>query len=122
MVTIEETEEMLNEIAKEIPSELFRELNGGIVLLPEAKLHERHRRNDLYILGEYHSGKTMGRYIAIYYGSFKRIHGHLSKERYKEKLKKTLKHEFLHHVESLAGEKGLIIKDREFLRDYLDRG
>ncbi len=121
MVTIEETEEMLNEIAKEIPPELFNELNGGIVLLTEAKLHEKHRRNDLYILGEYHSGRTMGRYIAIYYGSFKRIHGHMGKERFKEKLRKTLKHEFLHHIESLAGEKGLRIKDAEYLRKYLGR-
>jgi predicted Zn-dependent protease with MMP-like domain len=117
MITIEETEEMLDEIATGFPPEIFKELNGGIILLPEAKRNEI--GNNLYIMGEYHSGGSMGRYISIYYGSFARVHGGLDKEQFREQLVHTLKHEFTHHVESLAGEKDLEKKDAEYLADYL---
>ena len=121
MISIEEMESMLDEIASEIPKELYRELNGGIILLPEAKLNPVSKRNDLYIMGEYHSGGSMGRYIAIYYGSFYHVYGHLGREALKGHLLHTLKHEFTHHVESLAGERGLEIKDAKYLTDYLRR-
>jgi predicted Zn-dependent protease with MMP-like domain len=121
MISIEEMEEMLDEIAAGIPQEIYRELNGGIVLLPEAKLNNISRRNDLYILGEYHKGGSMGRYITIYYGSFLHVYGHLEKESLKEQLKTTLRHEFTHHIESLAGERGLEIKDAQYLADYFNR-
>ena len=121
MVSLEEMEEMLDEIAAGIPQELYRELNGGIVLLPETKLNPVSSRNDLYILGEYHKGGNMGRYITIYYGSFLQVYGHLGKESLREKLKHTIKHEFTHHIESLAGERGLEIKDAQYLADYLNR-
>ena len=121
MVSIEEVEEMLDEIAAEIPQEIYRELNGGIILLPEAKLSGMSSKNDLYILGEYHKGGNMGRYITIYYGSFSRVYGHLGKESLKEQLGHTLKHELTHHIESLAGERALEIKDAQYLADYLNR-
>lgn len=121
MISIEEMEAMLDEIAAGIPQEIYRELNGGIILLPEAKLNTMSRDNDLYILGEYHKGGSMGRYIAIYYGSFSCVYGHLGKEPLKEQLKHTLKHEFIHHIESLAGERGLEIKDAQYMADYLNR-
>lgn len=115
---IEEVHNMLNEIAEEIPKDFFKKLNEGIILLPNVKLHPESRpRNKLYILGEYRRSIT-GRNIAIYYGSFKRVHGHLSKEKLREKLKDSLLHEFTHHLESLAGEKGLEIKDKEDLERY----
>ena len=121
MISLEEMEAMLNEIAADFPQEIYKELNGGIVLLPEAKLNTVSKMNDLYILGEYHKGGSMGRYISIYYGSFLRVYGHLGKEAMKEQLTHTLKHEFTHHVESLAGERGLEIKDAQYLADYLKR-
>lgn len=117
MITIGETESMLDEIAAGFPAEIFKELNGGIILLPETKRNPA--GDNLYILGEYNSGGSMGRYITIYYGSFAKVYGHLGTEELREKLVHTLKHEFIHHVESLAGEKGLEIKDAEFLADYL---
>jgi hypothetical protein len=49
----------------------------------------------------------LGRYIAIYYGSFLRVYGHLGREELKDELKKTLKHEFLHHLEAMAGARDL---------------
>lgn len=120
MISLEEMEVMLDEIAVEFPQELFTELNGGIILLPETKLNTVGRKNDLYILGEYHRGGGMGRYITINYGSFSHVYGHLGKEHLKEQLIHTLKHEFTHHLESLAGERGLEIEDAQYIADYLN--
>ena len=121
MISLEEMEAMLDEIAADLPQEIYKELNGGIVLLPEVKLNPVGKMNDLYILGQYHKGGNMGRYISIYYGSFLRVFGYLGKEQIKEQLTHTLKHEFTHHIESLAGERGLEIKDAQFLAGYLNR-
>lgn len=121
MIPIEEMEDILEEIAAEFPQEFYKDLNGGIILLPEEKTNPRSRKNDLYVMGEYHSGGSMGRYIAIYYGSFERIHGHLDTEALKKQLRHTLKHEFTHHLESLAGERDLEIEDEKFMKNYLSR-
>ncbi|MCL2383824.1 MAG: metallopeptidase family protein [Oscillospiraceae bacterium] len=61
----------------------------------------------------------MGRYISIFYGSFVQLYGHYSKEDLYEELKKTLIHEFTHHVESLAGDRTLADKCESKLRRYL---
>lgn len=119
MITIDEMQEMLDEIAEEVPTAFFRELNGGIVLLPERKLSSKARHNDLYTMGEYITKPIMGRYIALYYGSFEALFDGVSKNTLREELRETLFHEFTHHLESLAGERGLEIKDEEQLLDYL---
>lgn len=121
MISIEEMEQMLDEIAEGFPPELYKSLNGGIMLLPEAKRHPNDQANDLFILGEYYRGGNLGRYIAIYYGSFMRVYGNLSKEELKEKLNSTLKHEFVHHLESMAGEKDLEIEDARSIAAYMER-
>ncbi len=119
MITIDEMEEMLDQIASGIPKEFYYQLNGGILLLPEAKLSPHARADDLWILGEYARDYSMGRYISIFYGSFMKIHGRASKKVIYEQLKETLLHEFTHHMESLAGERGLEIWDQEQLEKYL---
>jgi len=121
VVSLEEMESILDEATVEFPQELFKELNGGILLFPETKLNPVGRKNDLFILGEYHSGGNMGRYIVIYYGSFMKVYGRLEKEALRDKLIHTLKHEFTHHLESLAGERGLEIEDARFLKEYLSK-
>jgi predicted Zn-dependent protease with MMP-like domain len=121
MIALEEMKIMLDEIADGFPDELYKDLNGGIILLPETKMNTISRNNDLYILGEYHKGGNMGRYITIYYGSFAQVYGYLEKEALKQQLEHTLKHEFTHHLESLAGERGLEIKDAQYIADYLNR-
>jgi hypothetical protein len=63
----------------------------------------------------------MGRYIAIYYGSFIRLYGHFSREAMQNELRRVLIHEFTHHIESLAGERGLEMKDAEELEKYRQR-
>ena len=115
---IEEVHNILNEVAEEIPRDFFAKLNEGIILLPEYKIHpESNPSKKLYILGEYRRSIT-GRNIVIYYGSFKRVYPNISKIQLREELKDTLLHEFTHHLESLAGEKGLEIKDRNKREEY----
>ena len=123
MITIDELGIMLDDISKDIPDDLFRELNGGVILLPDTKIHpESDSINELYILGEYHSQPLgLGRYIAIYYGSFIKVHGYKKSENQKEELRKIVYHEFLHHLESLAGERSLEIKDSQDLLKYKQR-
>lgn len=41
MATIEEVQIILDEIAEELPAEIYKDLNGGIVLLPQVKLHKK---------------------------------------------------------------------------------
>jgi hypothetical protein len=45
----------------------------------------------------------------------------LPKEELRKKLMKTLKHEFTHHLESMAGEKDLEIEDEKFIREYFEK-
>lgn len=116
--SIDKIHEMLDEIAEEIPKEFFRNLNEGIVLLPEYKIHPDSRAEDkLYIMGEYSKSVT-GRHIKIYYGSFKKVYEGSSMITLRKKLKDTLLHEFTHHLESLAGERGLEIKDYKNIQEY----
>lgn len=118
MITIDEAQEMLDAIAEELPQGIYKELNGGILLLPQVKLSPYAAENDLYILGEYQHGGSMGRLIKIYFGSFKRLFGNATREEWKKRLRETLFHEFTHHLESLAGERGLEIEDQIKLNEY----
>jgi len=120
MMTIDEMQDVLDDLAEELPEVFYKELNGGIVLLPDAKESEYSRRKDLFTLGEYHHGGSMGNYIKIYYGSFTRLFGHLSDEDMKCELRRTLRHEFRHHMEALGGEDDLADEDALFIRDYLE--
>lgn len=118
---IDEIYEMLEEIAAEIPEYFFKELNGGIILLPEYKIHPESEDIDiLYVLGEYSKNIT-GRQIVIYYGSFEKVYNGASMRTIRNKLKDTLLHEFTHHLESLAGERGLEIKDYNYIQKYKRR-
>jgi predicted Zn-dependent protease with MMP-like domain len=121
MMEIDEFLEMLDDISGEIPRELFRELNGGIILRPETKYHPEGIGDNLYIMGQYCRTLTMGRYILIYYGSFMKICGHMDKDQLRARVRKTVLHEFTHHLESMAGERGLEIEDAIFIQNYKDR-
>jgi len=123
MITVDELAAMLEELESEIPADLYRDLNGGVVLVQGSKLHpESGGSRDLYIMGEYNwQPRGLGRYITIYYGSFVRVYDHYPPERQKEELRKILYHEFTHHLESMAGEKDLEIKDAIDLLEYRQR-
>ena len=70
MMTIDEFEEAMDQIAEELPEEFYRELNGGILILPEKRKSPYAKADDLWVLGMYVHSSSMGRLIEIYYGSF----------------------------------------------------
>lgn len=121
MASIDEVQIILDEIAGELPPEIYKDLNGGIVLLPQVKMHKKSVDDDLYVMGEYRHERISGRYIVIYYGSVDKLYSGLSRDRLKKRLKSVVKHEFVHHLESLAGERYLEIEDERKLREYLKK-
>ena len=114
-------EEILDSLAEELPQRFYDELNGGILLLPEQRLSEHAKNDDLFVLGEYANNGMYGRYITIYYGSFEALYGYLSEEELTVKMRQVLRHEFRHHLESLAGDKSLEREDERNIRKYLAR-
>lgn len=110
MITFDEMGDWLDEIAERFPREFYTDLNGGILLLPEAKPDPEFPEGEMYFLGEY-CHNEMGRYINLYYGSFAALFADAGDDELYDELYTTLAHEFTHHIESLAGERGLEIKD-----------
>lgn len=121
MISIDRAETILNELAEELPPEVFRDLSGGINLLPAAKRHPEARNGMLYILGEYIFDPKLGRRINIYYGSFEKMFPYADEDQMRERLRETLRHEFVHHVEGLAGENDLAVDDMIKLAEYKKR-
>jgi predicted Zn-dependent protease with MMP-like domain len=122
MLSFDEVQEILTDIADHIPAAIYGELNGGVILLPEAKRHPKRIGDDLFIMGEYHVEPVgFGRYITIYYGSFAQVYSHLSREALRDKLEEVLHHELVHHLESLAGDHSLEIQDARDLERYSRR-
>lgn len=118
MIEFEECAEMLDEIADSMPYELYRDLNGGMSLLPQSKLHPAALNNDLFILGEY-IRNSLGNAIVFYYGSINRVYGRLSKEELHKQLVRILHHEVRHHNEYLAGCDDLGLYDKNQIQKYL---
>ena len=116
VLSFDEVGEILDELAEKIPQPFYQELNGGILLLPEA-MPDPENGPDLYILGEYCEDE-MGRYINIYYGSFAELYADEPRDVWVDELFTTLRHEFTHHVEALAGERSLDKKDEAYLLEY----
>ena len=108
-VSFERFEEITAELTDRLPEELFRELSGGVMAREQTKLHPAGLNGDLYILGEYHVHPHLGRFVVLYYGSFMACLGWMWK---------VLRHEFLHHLESLAGEKDLAVEDAKKIAVY----
>ena len=99
----------------------FRDLNGGVNVKEECRIHPESLHNELIILGEYCTDPYLGRLIHIYYGSFMRLYGTLDPGALKERVRKTVLHEFRHHLETMAGENGLAVQDALELADYRRR-
>lgn len=118
MITFEECGEILDNIADSMPYELYRDLTGGILLLPDVRIHPQAVNNDLYILGLYVIN-SIGRHIEIFYGSISRVYGNLSREQITDKLTQILHHEVRHHNEFLAGVDDLCDYDRRQIDEYL---
>lgn len=118
MLTFEECGQMLDEIADSMPTELYRELNAGISLVPQIKVHPAAVNNDLFILGEY-IRNSIGNSIVFYFGSIKRVYGNLSHDEIYKQLVRIFHHEVRHHNEFLAGCDDLCKYDREQIYEYL---
>ena len=119
MLTFDQAGDLLDEMAEEFPEEFYRDLNGGISLLPDTKADPQFPPGEMYILGEY-CNDQMGRYINLYYGSFEALARieHWTDQDWEEELYDTLAHEFTHHIEGLAGERGLEIRDALEMEEY----
>ena len=118
VLTFDEVGERLDAMAEEFPP-VYRELNGGISLLPEAVEDPEFPPGEIYIMGEY-CDDQMGRYIQLYYGSFAALaeKEDWTVEAWDDELYTTLAHEFTHHIEGLAQEFGLDRKDEEELAAF----
>ncbi|MBS5650109.1 MAG: metallopeptidase family protein [Clostridiales bacterium] len=119
VLTFDEVGERLDAMAEEFPPVFYRELNGGISLLPEAVEDPEFPPGEIYIMGEY-CDDQMGRYIQLYYGSFAALaeKEDWTVEAWDDELYTTLAHEFTHHIEGLAQEFGLDRKDEEELAAF----
>ena len=118
-LTFDQAGDLLDEMAESFPQAFYTELNGGISLLPDAKADPDFPPGEMYILGEY-CDDQMGRYILLYYGSFAALaeKEHWTEEDWEDELYTTLAHEFTHHIEGRAGERGLERKDEQFIEEF----
>ena len=119
ILTFDEVGEKLDEMVETFPSVFYRELNGGISLLPDTVEDPAFPPGEIYIMGEY-CDDQMGRYINLYYGSFTAL---AEKEQWdladwEQELYTTLAHEFTHHMEGLAMENSLDRKDEAELAAF----
>lgn len=119
ILSFDEVGEILDEMAETFPEVFYRDLNGGISLLPEAVEDPEFPPGEIYIMGEYCSDQ-MGLYINLYYGSFAALaeKEEWTREDWEDELYTTLAHEFTHHIEGLALENGLDRKDEQELAEF----
>ena len=65
MISIDRFEEILGELAEELPAEFYHGLNGGILVEDRHPLHPADVDGDLYILGEYRIDTAMGHHSVL---------------------------------------------------------
>ena len=108
-------------IVSELPEELFRGLNGGIVIASRSKLHrESLPERPLYVMGEYSHGYSTGCFITLYFGSFMAVHGRKRGQAFIDEVRKVILHELRHHMEIRAGEHDLEYEDDACIAEYLE--
>ncbi|HWG85538.1 MAG TPA: metallopeptidase family protein [Deinococcales bacterium] len=126
-MTFQEFRELIAGMIDDIPSEYLDGLQGVHVL-------ERTKRDpdepDLLRLGEYldpgpdssmYGMPHLGRHVAIYYGTFAALADGDPSFDWEGEAWETLTHELTHHLESRAGEIGLIEWDRRQLEGFRRR-
>lgn len=120
LLSYDEAHDYLDEVAESLPPAFYEHLNGGIVLQPQASVSPQAVSNDLYTMGMYHYEPFgMGRYITIYYGSFRQVCRGRTIAQQKQALREVLLHEFRHHLEGLSGLRDLEVEDEIFMENYL---
>ena len=119
ILTIDQVNDALDEMAEGFPQVLFEELNGGVNLLEEALPDPQFPVGEMYILGEY-CEDVLGRYINLYYGSFATLaeRENWDQDTWADELYTTLSHELTHHMESRGGLHALDDRDAEELAQW----
>lgn len=119
ILTIDQVNALLDEIAEGFPAALFDGLNGGVNLLEEAVEDPEFPPGEMYILGEY-CDDLLGLYINLYYGSFAALaeREDWTAEIWQDELRITLSHELTHHMENRSGLHALDDRDAEELAQY----
>ena len=119
ILTIDQVNDALDEMAEGFPQVLFEELNGGVNLLEEALPDPQFPEGEMYILGEY-CEDVLGRYINLYYGSFAALaeRENWDQDTSADELYTTLSHELTHHMESRGGLHALDDRDAEELAQW----
>jgi hypothetical protein len=116
-VTYERFRATVEAMLDDIPDAFLQELQG-VHALREAKAEEGYR--DVWRMGEYldpgpddflGGSDGLGRHVALYWGSFRKIAKGDPDFDWEEEIWETLTHELQHHVESLAGDGRLIDQD-----------
>ena len=123
VLSIDQVNDLLDEMAEQFPEALFDGLNGGVNLLEEAVPDPEFPEGEMYILGEY-LDDLLGNYINLYYGSFAALAEKEGWDRaaWEQELRTTLSHELTHHMELRGGLHALDDRDEaeleEFRREY----
>ena len=119
ILTIDQVNDLLDDMAEEFPEVLFRDLNGGVNLLEEAKPDPEFPPGEMYILGEY-CNDMLGLYVNLYYGSFAALaeKEDWDRDTWEDELWTTLSHELTHHMENLSGLHALDDRDAEELAQW----
>lgn len=119
VLTIDQVNDILDEIAEGFPEVLFQELNGGVNLLEEALPDPEFPEGEMYILGEY-CDDCLGLYINLYYGSFAALaeREDWDESVWRDELRITLSHELTHHMENRSGLHALDDRDAEELAQW----
>ena len=119
ILTIDQVNDLLDDMAEEFPEVLFRDLNGGVNLLEEAKPDPEFPPGEMYILGEY-CNDVLGLYVNLYYGSFAALaeKEDWDRDTWEDELWTTLSHELTHHMENLSGLHALDDRDAEELAQW----
>ncbi|MDI6710031.1 MAG: metallopeptidase family protein [Thermoanaerobacterales bacterium] len=96
--SLDEFTELAGRLVDMVPARFCRDLNGGFLILPEARPDE-----EFYIMGEYVEDPVMGSYIVLHYGSFVAVLEDETREVWEDELWETILHELQHHLETMAG-------------------
>ncbi len=121
MISYDRFKEITEDELTLLPDYVYEELNGGVLVEERDYPHPARLADDLYILGTYSTRPIFGKQICLYYGSFLATMPGASEETVRKQIRDTVRHEFLHHLETRAGLTGkdtLIEEDRERMLTY----
>ena len=127
MLSFEDFTKIVDDEVAALPEYVHNELNGGVVVDSIVYLHPGRVADDLYIRGTYNVDPILGKQIVIYYGSFIATLHDAPESVYRDQIRETVRHEFLHHLETNAGlfSKGSLIEEdfermMEYYKEHMD--